>query len=85
LVRQPRQAGTTGKKRAWLPLIVAAARHWLATAVAAKSASETDADANTDAFHNGARGRTGRTTLDDNLLGRRPALRLGIVNPLVPR
>jgi hypothetical protein len=53
--------------------------------VAAKSASETDAETNTDAFHNGARGRTGRTTLDDNLLGWRPALRLGSINPLVPR
>src|SRR5258705_55511 len=49
------------------------------------TAAATDADANTDALHNGARGRTGRTTLDDHFLGRRPALRLGSINPLVPR
>src|SRR5258708_15724551 len=74
-----------GKREARLSPVIVAALHWSATAVAAKSASETDADANTDAFHNGARGRTGRTTLNDHFLGRRAALRLGRSKPLLPR
>ena len=45
----------------WLSLIIIAVRHWFAATAATKSASETDADADTDAFHNGARRRTGST------------------------
>src|SRR6266852_4873863 len=88
-VGQPRDdaspADATGKKRAWLSPIVVAALHWFAATAAAKSAPKTDADADPDAFHNGAGWRAGRTAFDDDFLGGRPALRRRSVNPLDPR
>src|ERR1700694_542670 len=62
-------------------------RHFFPTAPSTKAAaSKTKADTDTDALHNRAwrnliRRRTGRTAFDNNLLGRRSALRPRRIRP----
>src|SRR6202158_1164806 len=71
----------------WLSPITVIMRHFFAAASSTKAAaSKTKADTDTDALHHRAwrnliRRRTGRTAFDNNLLGRRSALRPRSIQP----